>query len=112
MTDNEYGIPKPSRRCNHHLQEDINFQKLENSTHFGKWVCSLCERFVSWSKHPKTIVADEKRRSEMRIILRDNIDTMSEGILKDFLFFYSTSNPHIVQQSKYAKILATIEGTD
>jgi len=65
MTE-EYNITKPTKRCEKHLDADILFSlNPPGSTHFGKWKCSECNKFVTHAQTPKTNVEVERRKESI-----------------------------------------------
>ena len=56
-------IPLPKKRCGYHPTAGVQLVVNEpGSRHYGKWICSECNVFISHSSTPKSIKEYNKRK--------------------------------------------------
>lgn len=53
------------KRCRLHPTSLPKMQLTPGEHHHGKWICSECDKFLTWAKSPKTNEAMKKRQSEI-----------------------------------------------
>jgi hypothetical protein len=81
------------KRCKHHSDGEVKLVLTPDGCHHGKWVCSECEKFVVWSKSPKTSEELDQRQNEIRDLMRESCLGMDDDDLHKLLKLYT--KPHL-----------------
>lgn len=92
------------KRCKIHPGAEPKLQVNEvGSRHYGKWICSECDKWLTHAKNPGTSQALAVRQGKIREMLLESI--FSDDDLKKLLPLYSTAHLNLVQQNIYDTFL-------
>lgn len=61
-----------------HEKAKPELQLMEGGTHYGRWNCGICSKFIVWAKTPKVTEEMEIRQGKIRLVLREQILRMGE----------------------------------
>lgn len=51
------------KRCRSHGKSEPVLKLTPHLKHHGKWLCSKCDKFITWAKNPKTQADLDYRRN-------------------------------------------------
>lgn len=63
--------------CNCDRTAEIVLRINEENKHYSRIVCSGCERFVKWGKHPKTVERENQLQAKLNQI-QDNAHLLTD----------------------------------
>jgi len=92
---------KPNNRCNVHVNDDIVLITHPEKHHYGRWNCSVCEKFVTWAQRPKTSKDLSDRQS---VILDLMMNCKDRVVMKRLAEIYSKPHLNLIDE----KWLSTI----
>lgn len=94
------------KRCRRHPDADVKLELTPELKHYGKWLCSLCGRFVVWSKTPKASEDLAHRQITMLDLMQSG--KLSTEQLHVASLLYTVPHLNLIQQKKYDELLLHI----
>lgn len=92
------------KRCKMHPQDDAELVLTPEYKHYGKFVCSKCQKFIVWAKSPKTNEAQLERKEQiMEYIL--NAENLSRSTLSFLLDISCKPHLNLVEGTRYENLL-------
>ena len=85
------------KRCPTHQESEPVLVLTPKIRHYGRWVCSICDKHIVWARSPKTNEQMEQRQKQIRRILQENV-IEDDDFLHKLLTLYS--KPHIDVKEK------------
>ncbi len=57
-------VAKPNRNCKTHEDAELLFEIMpDGHHHYGRWICGVCSKFITWAQKPKTSQNLEYRKT-------------------------------------------------
>lgn len=72
------------KRCKIHQEAEPKLVLVDNG-HYGKWVCSECNKYIVWAKKPDTVEKMKEIQATVRDIVRNSRKELSDEQMH-FLF--------------------------
>jgi hypothetical protein len=99
-----------TKRCKVHEWADVKLELTPDLKHYGKWVCSECDKYIVWAKNPQTETKLKERQEQiLGMVWNDelqNLFFLSKDKLKVLMSLYMVPHLNLVQQQQYDAILS------
>ena len=93
-------LPTTTLRCHKHPDAEAEFVKLENHRMYGHFICSECNKHITWAKTPKTSANLRERQDRIRLAILN----LEDEDVHELLLLYNI--PHLkMHQMKYEKLM-------
>ena len=93
-----------TKRCKVHEWADVKLELTPDLKHYGKWVCSECDKYIVWAKNPQTETKLKERQEQILDMVWKN--ELPRDTLKVLMSLYMVPHLNLVQQQKYDAILS------